>query len=181
MFCIDLTARQKRYFFIFHFLIFDDFVTAFAKNLMKRPPVFMSHIKRLYKLLLSHKGLESANFGQWNDGLLNVFKNVYRNAFSLFVLIKRKNHCKASFNDIYIKCFGVICFNESWSSLKRRFWNNGPSNMLCHYFRSFTFSYLYSNLAEIFMIKLSVFNINFWNLFYDVLFCPILRYQTCYY
>ena len=63
IFCIDLTARQKRYFFIFHVLIFDDFVIAFAKNLMKRPPVFMSHIKRLYKLL-SHKGLESANFGQ---------------------------------------------------------------------------------------------------------------------
>ena len=33
IFCIDLTARQKRYFFIFHVLIFDDFVTAFAKNL----------------------------------------------------------------------------------------------------------------------------------------------------
>ena len=61
MFCIDLTARQKRYFFIFHVLIFDDFVTAFAKNLIERPPVFIIHIKSLYKLLLFHEDLRSTN------------------------------------------------------------------------------------------------------------------------
>ena len=48
--------------FYFSFLDFDDFVTAFAKNFMKRPPVFMIDVKSLYKLLLSHKNLRSRNF-----------------------------------------------------------------------------------------------------------------------
>ena len=54
-------SHQKRYFFIFHLIDFDDFLTAFAKNLMKRPSVFMIDIKSSYKLLLSHKDLRSRN------------------------------------------------------------------------------------------------------------------------
>ena len=54
-------SRQKHYFFIFHSIDFDSFLTAFAKNLMKRPPAFMIDIKSLYKLLLSHKDLRSRN------------------------------------------------------------------------------------------------------------------------
>ena len=104
IFHICLTSRQKHYFFIFHFIDFDDFLTTFAKNLMKRPPAFMIDIKSLYKLLLSHKDLRSRNIWQWNDGLLNIFKNLYGNAFSLFVFIKRKNRCNVPFNDTYKMC-----------------------------------------------------------------------------
>ena len=50
--------------FYFSFFDFADFLTAFAKNLMKRPPVFMIDIKSLYKLLLSRNDLRSRNFWQ---------------------------------------------------------------------------------------------------------------------
>ena len=98
---------SKTLLFYFSFFDFDGFLTAFAKYLMKRPPVFMIDIKSSYKLLLSRKDLRSRNFWQWNDGPLNIFKNLYRNAFSLFVFIKRKNHCNVPFNDTYKMC----CFH----------------------------------------------------------------------
>ena len=90
--------------FLLFIFDFDDFLTAFAKNLMSRPPVFMIDIKSFYKLLLFHKDLKSRNFWQWNSGPLNIFKNWYGNAFSLFVFIKRKNHCNVPFNDTYKMC-----------------------------------------------------------------------------
>ena len=88
---------------LFYFLLFDfdKFLTAFAKNLMKRPPVFMIDIKSWFKLLLSDKYLRSRNFWQWNDDPLNIFKNLFGNAFSLLVFIKRKIHCSVPFNDTY--------------------------------------------------------------------------------
>ena len=101
IFRICLTGRQKRNFFIFHFIDFDYFLTAFAKDPMKRPPVFMTDIKSSYKLLLSHKDLRSRNIWQWNDGLLNIFKNWYGNAFPLFVCNKRKTRYNVLFNDTY--------------------------------------------------------------------------------
>ena len=51
---------QKHSFF--SFFDFDDFPTAFAKNHIKRPPVFMIDIKSSCKLILSHKDLRSRNF-----------------------------------------------------------------------------------------------------------------------
>ena len=53
-------GHQKRSFF--SLFDFDDFLTAFAKNHIKRPPVFVIDIKSSYKLLLSHKYLRSRNF-----------------------------------------------------------------------------------------------------------------------
>ena len=76
--------------FYFSFFDFDDFLTPFAKNLMKRPPVYMINIKSSYRLLLSHKDLRSRNLWQWNSGPLNIFKNLYGNELSLFVFIKQK-------------------------------------------------------------------------------------------
>ena len=57
---INFSKFQKRDFFIFHF--FDDFLTAFAKKLMKKPPVFMIYFKSSYKILLSYKDLRSKNY-----------------------------------------------------------------------------------------------------------------------
>ena len=131
-FCIDLTGRQNATFY-FSFFDFDNILTAFGKNLMKKPPVFMIDIKSSYKLLLSYKDLRSKNFWQWKDGPLNIFINLYRNAFSLFVFIKQKSHCKVSFNDTN-KMFCFNYFNENWSSLKWLFWNNGLSNMMSQFF-----------------------------------------------
>ena len=89
---------SKALLFYFSFFDFDGFLTAFAKYLMKRPPVFMIDVKSSYKLLLSHIDLTSRNFWRWNGGPLNIFKNLYRNAFSLFVFIKRKNHCNVPYD-----------------------------------------------------------------------------------
>ena len=99
---------SKMLLFYFSFVDFDHFLTAFAKNLMKRPPIFIIDIKISYKLLLSQKDLRSRNFWQWNDGPLNIFKNLHGNAFPLFVFIKRKYHSIVPFNDI--KCVATICF-----------------------------------------------------------------------
>ena len=89
---------SKALLFYFSFFDFDGFLTTFAKYLMKRPPVFMIDVKSSYKLLLSHIDLTSRNFWRWNGGPLNIFKNLYRNAFSLFVFIKRKNHCNVPYD-----------------------------------------------------------------------------------
>ena len=53
---------SKMLLFYFSFFDFENFLTAFAKNLMKRPPAFIVEIKSSYKLLLSQKGLRSRNF-----------------------------------------------------------------------------------------------------------------------
>ena len=54
----------------------------------------------------------------------------------LKICTEARFHCLFSLNKkiiamcylmIHIKCFAVICFNEIWSSLKRSFWNKGPS------------------------------------------------------
>ena len=91
-----------------------------AKNLMKRSPTFMIDIESLYKLILSHKDLRSRNFWQWNNGPLNIFKNLYGNASSLFVFIKQKSHCNVSFNDTYKICcshFVLMKIEALWNGL----------------------------------------------------------------
>ena len=60
-------------FFNFSFFNFDDFVTAFAKKVMKKPPAFMVGIKRSNKLIPSYKDLSSRNFWQWNNSPLKKF------------------------------------------------------------------------------------------------------------
>ena len=122
---------------------FDDFLTAFAKYLMKRPPVFMIDIKKCinYYPLTKIWGLEI--FGS-----------------EIKICTETRFHCLFSLNEkiiamcylmIHIKCVTIICFNENWSSLKRHFWNNGPPNMGSHFLRFFTFSCLYGIFAVNFM------------------------------
>ena len=108
---------QKRYFLIFLFFDFDDFLIVFAKNLMKRTPAFLIDIRCSYKLLLTHKDLRSKIFD--------------REARTLEILLKlcteTRFHCLFSLNKkviamcylmIHIKCVAAICFSENWSSLK---------------------------------------------------------------
>ena len=130
------------------FFIFFNFLTTFAKNLMKRPPAFIVDIKSSYKLLLSQKGLRSRNFWQWNDGPLNIFKNLHGNEFCLFSLNEKIiAMCHLM---IHMKCIADIFFSENWCSLKQPLRNNGP------------LTFLQKTLWK----KLSFFNINLWNSFY---------------
>ena len=55
-------GSSKMSLFYFSLFDFDDFLAIFAKNFMKRPPVFMIDMKSSYKLLLSQKYLKSRNF-----------------------------------------------------------------------------------------------------------------------
>ena len=52
-----LDRLSKTLVFYFSFFNFDDFLTTFAKNLMKKWYVFTAGIKSSYKFLLSHKDL----------------------------------------------------------------------------------------------------------------------------
>ena len=129
---------SKMLLFYFSFFDFENFLTAFAKNLMKRPPAFIVEIKSSYKLLLSQKGLRSRNFWQWNEGPLNIFKNLYGNEFCLFSLNEKIIvMCNLM---IHMKGVADIFFSENWCSLRRPFRNNGLLTFLpktlwknCHF------------------------------------------------
>ena len=112
-FLYKFDGSSKALLFYFSFYDFDGFLTAFAKNLMKRPPIFMIDISS-FELLLSHKGLRSRDFWQWSNDLLNISENLHGNVFSLFVFIKRKNYCNVPFNDTYKMC----CCHLFWWKLK---------------------------------------------------------------
>ena len=103
------------------------------------------------------------------DSEMTSHKNLHGNGFSLFVFVKPKNHWNMSFHGNYkIYC----CILLSWKSklLQRPFLNNRSSNMVSQFLRFFTFSCLYSIFVKNFMKKSSFFNMNFWNLFQDLLF-----------
>ena len=55
--------------FYFSIVHFDDFLTTFAKDFMKKPTIFITNIKSTHNLLHFHKDLRSRNFWQWDDGL----------------------------------------------------------------------------------------------------------------
>ena len=152
---------SKTLVFYFSFFNFDDFQTAFAKNLMKKWHVFITDIKSSYKFLLSHKDLRSRNFWQWNDGPLNFFAKLNGNAFSLFIFIKWKNHFIFPFTGTY----KMYCCHLLYRKLKLRktavFTVYGPSKMVFHFFKFFTFSCFRGTFVKNFMKKLSIFNTNF--------------------
>ena len=68
------------YFSVFHF---DNFLTSFAKDLMKKPTIFITNIKSTHNFLHFHKDLRSRNFWQWNDGPFRILWKLHRNLFSL--------------------------------------------------------------------------------------------------
>lgn len=48
-----------------------------------------------------------------------------------------------------IQWAGIICFIKNWISLKKPLSNYGPSNMMYHYFRFFTFSFFVALFPKI--------------------------------
>ena len=92
---------SKTLVFYFSFFNFDDFLTTFAKNHMKKWHVFITDIKSSNKFLLSHKHLESRNSWQWNEGPLKFFAKLNGPAFSSFIFIKWKNYFILLFPDTY--------------------------------------------------------------------------------
>ena len=66
---------KKTLVFCFSFFHFDDFLTTFAKDLIKKPPVFVTNTKSTHNLLHFHKDLRSRNFWQWSDGSLKFCEN----------------------------------------------------------------------------------------------------------
>ena len=75
---------KKRLIFYFSILHFDDFLTTFAKNLMRKPTIFITNIKITHNFLHFHQDLRSRNFWQWNDGLF--FKKWKNCAFWRLIL-----------------------------------------------------------------------------------------------
>ena len=75
------------YFSFYHFY---DFLTAFAKDFMKKQPVFIMNIKSSDKFLVSHINLRSRNLSQWNDSPLKILWNLHGNAYSLAIFAKFK-------------------------------------------------------------------------------------------
>ena len=66
---------------------------------------------------------------------------------------------------MHIKCISLICFNKNWSSLKRRFWNNGLSNMVSHFLVFLLLVFFTAFLSKALWQNCHFFNINFWNSF----------------
>ena len=66
----------------FSFYHFDDFLTAFAEDFMKKQPVFIMNIKSSDKFLVSHINLRSRNLSQWNDSPKNLVKFARKRIFS---------------------------------------------------------------------------------------------------
>ena len=71
---------------IYHF---DDFLTAFDTEFMKKKQlVFKMNIKSFDKFLVSHKDLRSRNLSQWNDDPLKILQNLHGNMYSLTIFCK---------------------------------------------------------------------------------------------
>ena len=101
--CFRFNGPSKAQSFYFSFFHFDDFLTFFTKNIMKKPPTFITVIKSSYINYYSlTKIWDLEFFFQWNDGLLKIFWILLGKAFSsLFIFIKFKNCCNLPFNDTY--------------------------------------------------------------------------------
>ena len=67
---------KKTLFFCFSFFHFDDFVTTFPKDFMKKQTIFVTNIKSTHNFLHFQKDLRSKNFWQWNDGLFLKMKKL---------------------------------------------------------------------------------------------------------
>ena len=74
--------------FCFSFFHFDDFLTTFAKDLIQKPPVFITNIKSTHNFLHFHKNLRSRKFWRRNDGPLKILWKLHGNACSLQISVK---------------------------------------------------------------------------------------------
>ena len=69
--------------FCFSFFHFDNFLTTFSKDLIKKPSFAIMNIKSTHIFLHFHKDLRSRIICQWNDGPLKTLWKLHGNGFSL--------------------------------------------------------------------------------------------------
>ena len=67
---------QENASFCFSIFHFDDFLTTFTKDLMKKPTIFITNFNSTHNFLHFHKDLRSRNFWQGNDGLFKKMKEL---------------------------------------------------------------------------------------------------------
>ena len=87
------------YFSFYHFY---DFLTAFAKDFMKKQPVFIMNIKSSDKFLVSHINLRSRNLSQWNDSPLK-FCEICMETHILLQFLQ-------SLNNLRLRCYRNAIF-----------------------------------------------------------------------
>ena len=81
-------GSKRRLVFCFSLFHLDNFLTAFAKDLIKKPPVFITNIESNHNFLRFHKDLRYRNFWQWSDGPLKILWIYHGNMFSLQISAK---------------------------------------------------------------------------------------------
>ena len=106
--------------------------------------------------------------------------NLHRNAFSLFIFSKWKKYHNLTFEDTFKMSF-VNYSNLNSSSIKKPFLNHGPLNVIFCFSRLLIYVCFIETFVKDFMKKLSFFNINFQNLFQDVVYYRMLRCLTLWY
>ena len=104
------------YFSIFHF---DDFLTTFAKDFMKKPTIFKTNIKSTHNFLHFHKDLRYWNFWQWNDGLFKKAADFDKSRKEK--ILKSPNLSNMARGTLILKDCDIASYPYS---------NYGPSNLL---------------------------------------------------
>ena len=62
-----------------------------------------------YEVLLRHRYFWSPNFWQWNDGPFEIFLNLHRNAFCVFIFSKWKKYYNLNFDDTFKMYCSAFC------------------------------------------------------------------------
>ena len=78
---VSISGAVKNASFAFFIFRFSAFLARFAKNLMKKPPAFMTDIISSHKLLLLCKNLKSRNLWQRSDGPINILEKLHGGEF----------------------------------------------------------------------------------------------------
>ena len=133
-FDLDFTGPPKNASFWFSFFHFDDFLTTFAKDLMKKPTIFITNIKSTQNFLHFYKDLRSRNFWQWNNGIFFkkektdlILTNAERKKieFSEFVKYGQKYfdserlwYSKLSLLKLHVLELAILALKSLWKSIK---------------------------------------------------------------
>ena len=139
-----LNRPSKKLLLNFHCFYFDDFLTSFAKNVIKKPPVFLL----LSKICMNYY-FPTKIWCLWAETRFCCLFSLNQKIVAMFHLM------------IPIKYIAVFPFHENSRRIKQSFLNNWTSNMVSHFFRIPNFSCLYVVFAKNFMKKPSFFKMNF--------------------
>ena len=120
-FALDFTGPKIRYVFCGSFFHFGDFLTAFDKDLVKKPPVFITNIKNAHNLLHFYKDWKSRNFWQWNNGPLKFCENYTET---------RLGSLRPVFILKYVILAKFLLSLQKWGLENFWIWSDGLSKML---------------------------------------------------